>query len=301
MPSINKLKVGNTLYDLYGTGGDVLPVGTEIDIAIDSDIPDGWEEVDVVEKISADDFFTSFTPGYSVRNDDFFAYRCGNVISIQRMFFDGPAGMKNNVGKTFAEINSKYAPAIEDNWFMFPTSYSVTAWIGNDEGDPITLYVQGSNASDQSTDLQFYGVVYIIKPTTKRIRKTGSMIATPYELVEDTGWIDLVIDDTIVEWRTVEEGGVKPADYYKPQIRRIGKQVYMKGQIKWTTDNVNTVFVTIQEEFRPSYEIRFVQGMWLGISGEIKTVGYDQMYSPPASDDKTTLAWVSIASNWVVD
>ena len=99
------------------------------------------------------------------------------------MIIDGPAGIRNNIGKTIAEINSKYAPAIEDNWLMFMAAYNTTSWIGNDAGDPITLYIQGSNASDQSTDLQFYGISYIINPTTKRIKKKNSMSVAPLELI----------------------------------------------------------------------------------------------------------------------
>lgn len=44
-----------------------------------------------------------------------------------------------------------------------------------------------------------------------------------YDIVEDTGWRNITLTDKV----TVRSG----SDDYIPQIRRIGKQVYMKGQI----------------------------------------------------------------------
>lgn len=299
MPSINKLKVGNTLYDLYGTGGDVLPVGTQALISAEASIPTGWENIeDNFEEYEIEDLDIST----SVTTHNYSLYRSGKLVTLQLDAIFVDSVVKDTwqiIGKVPAELNNVKGA-------------ETTGTISNGSTGALLGYckfvVDASNNIkfksnvDNSTLTAIAGsLTWLLADTMKLIKKVNNVIGVPVELVEDTGWIDLAIDDTIVEWRAVEEGGTKPADYYKPQIRRIGKQVYMKGQIKWTTDNVNTVFVTIPAEFRPSYEIRFVQGMWLGISGEIKTVGYDQMYSPPASADKTTLTWVSIASNWVVD
>lgn len=46
MSILSKVRVNGVDYDLMGLGGDVLPVGTEIDIASTATIPAGWEEVD---------------------------------------------------------------------------------------------------------------------------------------------------------------------------------------------------------------------------------------------------------------
>lgn len=46
MSILSKVRVDGVDYDLMGLGGDVLPVGTEIDIASTVTIPAGWEEVD---------------------------------------------------------------------------------------------------------------------------------------------------------------------------------------------------------------------------------------------------------------
>ena len=45
MPNIDKIRINNTDYDIYGLGGDVLPIGTEVEIEENTTIPVGWEEV----------------------------------------------------------------------------------------------------------------------------------------------------------------------------------------------------------------------------------------------------------------
>lgn len=46
MSILSKVRVDGVDYDLMGLGGDVLPVGTEVDIDSTATIPAGWEEVD---------------------------------------------------------------------------------------------------------------------------------------------------------------------------------------------------------------------------------------------------------------
>ena len=51
MPSLSKIRYNNTDYDLFGLGGDVLPVGTEIDIAESTTVPAGWEQINKDQEI----------------------------------------------------------------------------------------------------------------------------------------------------------------------------------------------------------------------------------------------------------
>ena len=51
MPILNKVRYNNIDYDLIGLGGDILPIGTEVDILSSSTIPAGWEEVVVNNEI----------------------------------------------------------------------------------------------------------------------------------------------------------------------------------------------------------------------------------------------------------
>lgn len=46
MSILSKVRVNGVDYDLMGLGGDVLPVGTEVDIDSTATIPAGWEEID---------------------------------------------------------------------------------------------------------------------------------------------------------------------------------------------------------------------------------------------------------------
>ena len=46
MPNIDKIRVDNVDYDIGGSGGETLPVGTEVDFDGQvADIPIGWEQV----------------------------------------------------------------------------------------------------------------------------------------------------------------------------------------------------------------------------------------------------------------
>lgn len=81
---------------------DTLPIGTEVDYD-GTTVPNGWEQVDTVENISINDFFTSSTKTIT----DYSIVKTGNIINIQRMVIPSiPKGGAENI----AQVNPKYKP-----------------------------------------------------------------------------------------------------------------------------------------------------------------------------------------------
>ena len=65
------------------------------------------------------------------------------------------------------------------------------------------------------------------------------------KLIEDTGWIDLVLQNG-----TTQRNG----NQYKPQVRRIGKIVYMKGQVNIPAHTSDIAIANIPLGYRPAWE-----------------------------------------------
>lgn len=85
---------------------DTLPIGAEVDYD-GTTVPNGWEEiepqVDPVENITINDFFTSSTKTIT----DYSIVKTGNIINIQRMVIPSiPKDTSLNV----AQVNPKYKP-----------------------------------------------------------------------------------------------------------------------------------------------------------------------------------------------
>ncbi len=67
------------------------------------------------------------------------------------------------------------------------------------------------------------------------------------ENIYDTGWVDLTLNS-----------GFTPNSNNKPMIRRIGKQVFLRGEFKWNAPSSNFgVAFSIPSGFAPSYEVDF--------------------------------------------
>lgn len=81
---------------------DTLPIGAEVDYE-GTTVPSGWKQVDPVENISINDFFTSSTKEIT----DYSIVKTGNIINIQRMLIPSiPKGGTENI----AQVNPKYKP-----------------------------------------------------------------------------------------------------------------------------------------------------------------------------------------------
>lgn len=72
-------------------------------------------------------------------------------------------------------------------------------------------------------------------------------------LNSDTGWIDLPLADGITAYNTVN----------KPQYRKIGSQVFLRGSVKGIIER-NTIISTLPEGFRPTIAHPYVQNTSLG-------------------------------------
>lgn len=85
---------------------DTLPIGAEVDYD-GTTVPSGWEQiepqVDPVENISINDFFTSSTKTIT----DYSIVKIGNIINIQRMVI--PSISKGD-NLNIAQVNPKYKP-----------------------------------------------------------------------------------------------------------------------------------------------------------------------------------------------
>ena len=82
--------------------------------------------------------------------------------------------------------------------------------------------------------------------------------------VDDTGWVDLTLQNGV----TARDN--TPA--YKPQFRRIGNIVYLKGQVDIPSHTGDLLIATIPSGYLPSYEAKMPSldvGNWIDTSGNI--------------------------------
>lgn len=136
-------------------------------------------------------------------------------------------------------------------------------------------------------DLYGYGGDVLPIGTEVEILNSVSVPAGWEEVEYDTGWVDLEIDTSVVSLRDPEDEYY--GEYYKPQVRRIGDVVYCKGNVTWTSAHKSgEIFTTLPEKFRPTYEIKFASGLWLGGSGTICT-NYNEVN------------WVDMSGSWVAN
>ena len=79
-------------------------------------------------------------------------------------------------------------------------------------------------------------------PNIDKIRVNG----IDYDLVEDTGWVDLTVlsPATVVPHATID---------YTPQARRIGNIIYYHGMVNVSGSGSNVSIVEVPEAFRPGY------------------------------------------------
>lgn len=115
---------------------------------------------------------------------------------------------------------------------------------------------------------------------------TSATSYSPYQILnfEDTGWQDL----TLLNGVTARNQDAT----YKPQYRKIGNIVYLKGQITIPSHSGNLRMAEIPLGYRPSYEAKMPSlnvGGWIDIYGGIIL---------QASGD---MQYQSINTSWVVD
>lgn len=77
-------------------------------------------------------------------------------------------------------------------------------------------------------------------PYLDKIRING----VDYDLMEDTGWVDMTVNTTNA--RLVSENT-------KPQVRRIGKVMYFRGQINTISTGIELPLVVPPEGFEPPF------------------------------------------------
>lgn len=133
---------------------DTLPIGAEVDYD-GTTVPNGWAQIDPVENISINDFFTSSTKTIT----DYTIVKTGNFINIQRMVIPLiPKGVTKNI----AQINPKYKPKSE-------RTIRILVSVGGDLLINGILYINGTGSVDiynnaETADLNGYlfNTTYII-------------------------------------------------------------------------------------------------------------------------------------------
>lgn len=89
-------------------------------------------------------------------------------------------------------------------------------------------------------------------------------IKEAHDLMEDSGWVDLTL-----------QGGATPrsSDFtYKPQIRKIGKTVFLKGQVTVPAHSSALVIAVIPEDYIAGYEVPmkgFTADCWISSGGNV--------------------------------
>lgn len=166
MSVINKIKYNGQEYDLYGLGGDVLPVGSEMDITSDTQIPAGWEEV---EDYDTGWVTLELAPNVAVRRggsagEDYTPKirRIGNIV-ITTGCIDVSALQSNSNSQVFINIPNGFIP-IDYNVRLFSTSvYTLLT-----DNNSIYFYKSGNGV----TKVDVNGM-WLLNENTKRIRKVS--------------------------------------------------------------------------------------------------------------------------------
>ena len=168
MSSLSKIEVDGVEYDLYGTGGDVLPVGTEMEIASSATIPNGWEEIEydtgwvdldidtniVSIRESSPDVPDYYTP--QVRRVGNIVYSKGNITWTSA----------HKSGEVFTTLPEKFRP--DDYEIKFASGL----WLGG-SGTICTNYNE-VNWVDMS------GSWLASSPNTKKIKKITQTIPSTF-------------------------------------------------------------------------------------------------------------------------
>ena len=162
MSYIDKISVENEEYQLVGSG-EVLPVGTELDIDKDAEIPFGWEEIEydtgwvdlqIEDNVTVrpDDTATGETFSPKIRRLGDIVYIKGTLTNLQ----------PNAVHRIIKNINSKF----------IPTDYTVKCFNSNvfsNSNDLTGLYIWKDTTSNFAT----LNGTWVMPDTTKRIKKVS--------------------------------------------------------------------------------------------------------------------------------
>ena len=158
----------------------------------------------------------------------------------------------------------------------------------------IEIKIIGSTAEEEAREVR-----ELIEPQNtifERLDVLEGAVTNLESKVHDTGWKNLTLENGVIEYSTNQ----------RPQYRKIGKVVFIRGAVKNVLAK-DTVIATLPEGFRPSNSIPYAQNtsmrtgnfamysrMIVNNSGGIKIEG---ITDGAAYGDK----WFPIACSFTVD
>lgn len=247
MPILSKVRVNGVDYDLMGLGGDVLPVGTEIDIASTATIPAGWEEVDDKYEIYSTD---ERCIGRWIDGKPLYRKVLSYSISGQSAY---PVNITIPTGYTSAEYTIRDMRGI-----LYGSDYAINLnrsarWTNSDTAETMNLIqtIDGVHLVIIKADAEVNyfngcdGIVIIEytktsdttnSPITKRIKKVSQIM--PPELLEKYSTDEIVVGTWIDGkplYRKVIDFGVLPNNTTKSVSHNILNIDYIKTCIGYAT------------------------------------------------------------------
>lgn len=216
------------------------------------------------------------TTSYRFKKTNEENYTSGRTDISPTIYNDGKFSFEDLIEgdtQTGFDINYSYNVIVDVSDVLSEAQYTFTL----NSGIPAIaikenkIALHGIYDENNDADIQFNGKVSL----------NGEII------LEDTGWVDLPL-----------ENGVTPRDNtikWKPQVRRIGKVVYCKGQVSIPAHSSAITIATIPEGFRAPYEVRFPE------FDQTSNWTYPDDYKIHVSADTTARNNQGLTNVWLID
>ena len=143
--------------------------------------------------------------------------------------------------------------------------------------------------------INIIGVEQMFKIIPK-IPDLEEMIESVNGKLQDTGWVDVKMGNGIV------------TDTQAPQVRRVGKLVYLRGVVRNNTSwSTHDSFLTIPNNFRPAYTHRCIQTSYGSFRYRLEVLADGQCKALAITNDTEGNAtiekgkWFQVDTCWYVD
>mgnify|MGYP003291001026 CR=1 FL=1 len=128
----------------------------------------------------------------------------------------------------------------------------------------LTIQQNGTNVNTFTANSSTNVTANITVPTNTSDLINDSGFITSSSLPDDSGWLDLTLENGV----TSRDNTAK----YKPQYRKIGNIVYLKGQVSIPAHSAYMVMATLPSGYRPYFEGKLpilVSNNWIDTDGKI--------------------------------
>ena len=248
---------------------DTLPIGTEVDYDGEN-IPSGWEEVDndlIVDSIATKNMFGNYPLLNGWLDNNIIRV---NRVSVERLaFIECKPNTTYTISRTTKTSKFRIGSYAGDIPVMTNQNvdYNLENYIKDDNATSITI-TSGANAKYlivqycHLTDDDLNTVLASLKSIQLEEGSTATAF-TKYQALNidtfDTGWVDLS------SYVNTTNFTIRPG--YKPEARRIGNIVYLRGEVYCTTAPSGSA-ATLINNTMPSIFIPNVQYSNCGVTYE---------------------------------